>query len=687
MSANGQLVFTDVDKVTFKGVGNTSNAVIDTLTGKIGVGVDSPSANLHVVGNCFVSTNFELGGTMTMGTVTVEAQHELSAITATGNVTPHTIQFTNPTTAFTTTGNVSVGGDISISSNLKMNDVVFINATGANMVAIGNGAGTTSQAADGVAIGHDAATTSQGTKSVAIGNLTATTSQGTRSVAVGYAAGWNTQGDNAVAIGNHAAQNTQGYGTVTVGYKSGQQSQGAQAVAIGMEAGNSGQTSNAVAIGFESGKTNQGASAVAVGHKAGETNQGDNSIILNATGVALDSTTASSFHVKPVRGGNYAASALAYTSTGEIVEETNMHFDTAGNVGIGTTSPDYTLDVNGTLGQNGKELYAQRRWEIDLTAQSNAIFYPIEFKHPFLEGTPDLPDMYPVHFKVFGESLGGSDPYNENTLVGYAQGGGWSDHGPMYDVHVERHSAGEHRFQGLYEGNSGYRHGFVIYMRGGYRYSTLTDASDVVTHTTTLDYTEDSNNTKFALKNVSGTDVSGTSLNITQLVNIAGSSGEQRWMSGSINITQLGPIYNIPKTRAQIFELSTGSKYYDTTGFQDYTGYGAAWTAYSANPLYSISITGDYVNGTGGEINYRVVVENQSTSALSYFPNSTGFRKFHYVDHNRLDGHGYHGIMSGLTPGTSYKCKLQVIPTANASGTNNYNWNSLYGTITGIAWD
>ena len=46
MSANGQLVFTDVDKITFKGVGNASNAVIDTLTGKIGVGIDSPEANL-----------------------------------------------------------------------------------------------------------------------------------------------------------------------------------------------------------------------------------------------------------------------------------------------------------------------------------------------------------------------------------------------------------------------------------------------------------------------------------------------------------------------------------------------------------------------------------------------------------------------------------------------------------------
>ena len=111
MAANGQLIFTDVDKVTFKGVGNTSNAVIDTTTGKIGVGVDSPDANLHVLGNCFVSTNFELGGTMTMGTVTVRAQHELSAITATGNTTPHTVEFQNATTGLVTTGNVLVGTD------------------------------------------------------------------------------------------------------------------------------------------------------------------------------------------------------------------------------------------------------------------------------------------------------------------------------------------------------------------------------------------------------------------------------------------------------------------------------------------------------------------------------------------------------------------------------------------------
>lgn len=116
-------------------------------------------------------------------------------------------------------------------------------------------------------------------------------------------------------------------------------------ISIGSLAGESNQGTHTIAIGVEAGQTNQGFAAIAVGRRAGETNQGANSIILNATGVALDSTTASSFHVKPVRGGNFAASALAYTADGEIVEETNMHFDTTGRVGIGETNPQAKLHI------------------------------------------------------------------------------------------------------------------------------------------------------------------------------------------------------------------------------------------------------------------------------------------------------------------------------------------------------
>lgn len=136
MATNGNLNFTNVNKVTFEGVGAAPNAVIDTTTGKIGVGVDSPDANLHVVGNCHVSTNMELGGTLVMGTVTVEAQHALSAITATGNTTPHTIEFQNAETSLVTTGNVVVGGDLDISGNLGSSLVNLVYPIGAVYISV-----------------------------------------------------------------------------------------------------------------------------------------------------------------------------------------------------------------------------------------------------------------------------------------------------------------------------------------------------------------------------------------------------------------------------------------------------------------------------------------------------------------------------------------------------------------------
>ena len=132
MSTNGQLVFTDVDKITFKGVGNTSNAVVDTVTGKIGVGIDSPDANLHVLGNSYVSTNLELGGTLIMGTVNVSAHHSLEAVTAEGNTTPVTVEFQNTDTSLVASGNVEVAkeltvtGNATVSSNLTVSGDVIM---------------------------------------------------------------------------------------------------------------------------------------------------------------------------------------------------------------------------------------------------------------------------------------------------------------------------------------------------------------------------------------------------------------------------------------------------------------------------------------------------------------------------------------------------------------------------------
>ena len=66
---------------------------------------------------------------MTMGTVTVRAQHELSAITATGNTTPHTVEFQNAETSLVTTGNVSVGKDLTVTGNVAVDtDTLFVDS-------------------------------------------------------------------------------------------------------------------------------------------------------------------------------------------------------------------------------------------------------------------------------------------------------------------------------------------------------------------------------------------------------------------------------------------------------------------------------------------------------------------------------------------------------------------------------
>ena len=62
MAANGILDFQGTNQVNFMGA--ASNIVIDTVTASLGIGVDvnGPTSNLHVVGNAYVSTNLTIGG-------------------------------------------------------------------------------------------------------------------------------------------------------------------------------------------------------------------------------------------------------------------------------------------------------------------------------------------------------------------------------------------------------------------------------------------------------------------------------------------------------------------------------------------------------------------------------------------------------------------------------------------------
>jgi len=70
MAANGILNFRGANKTTFVGV--SSNIVLDNVISSLGVGVDvnGPTSNLHVVGNAYVSTDVTIAGNIDFQTIT-----------------------------------------------------------------------------------------------------------------------------------------------------------------------------------------------------------------------------------------------------------------------------------------------------------------------------------------------------------------------------------------------------------------------------------------------------------------------------------------------------------------------------------------------------------------------------------------------------------------------------------------
>jgi hypothetical protein len=126
---------------------------------------------------------------------------------------------------------------------------------------------------------------------------------------------------------------------------------------------------------------------------------------------------------------------------------------------------------------------------------------------------------------------------------------------------------------------------------------------------------------------------------------------------------------SLEKTRALMFRQNVGSYTLTQIGYQDIVDYGAAWKASSENPLYDISIAGDYSSGSETSINFRLVVRNESTGDVLYFPDSTGWKSYVY---NKYHEHSYKGIMSGLGIGNLYTAKLEVkypdgyVPTPSA---------------------
>ena len=183
----------------------TANLFVDTVTSRVGIGTTTPAYSLDVVGDINLSGDFYQGGSpfvsslwtssgtdlyynsgsvgisntapdhdlsvgsnlyvhdtgsnvlvvdgnisasntvtaqrLTLNNVSISTTVNLQQATDVGNVTSNTVQFTNPTTAFVTTGNVEVGGELSVSGNVEMSSNLTVSGNvevGGDLTVTGN---------------------------------------------------------------------------------------------------------------------------------------------------------------------------------------------------------------------------------------------------------------------------------------------------------------------------------------------------------------------------------------------------------------------------------------------------------------------------------------------------------------------------------------------------------------------
>ena len=201
--------------------------------------------------------------------------------------------------------------------------------------------------------------------------------------------------ENKIALGANAGSIAQGAQAVAIGFDAGNGLQGNTAVAVGSNAGYANQGGDAVALGFGAGEFTQGLQAVAIGAYAGQTSQPANTIILNASGSAVNGVAAqtNSFYVAPIRNATSTGNVLTYnTTTKEITYSSVFDGDVTGSV----FSDGSTMLIDGTEGKVVGPVesstvtassYIQTGVYVDLTAIAAALPTPAKGMIVFDDGT------------------------------------------------------------------------------------------------------------------------------------------------------------------------------------------------------------------------------------------------------------------------------------------------------------
>jgi hypothetical protein len=237
---------------------------------------------------------------------------------------------------------------------------------------------------------------------------------------------WDTTGTPAWAVGQTG---------IHIGTDAGKFGQGDKAIALGYNAGTTGQGNDAIAIGTSAGLTGQGANAIAIGNLAGcsGANQFPSSIVLNASGVALNAGT-TGFFVAPIRNAVQGNTISYDATTNEITYDNVKSFII-----------DHPLDpVNKHLIHvclEGPEsgVYYRGKGEI-VNGTSAEIQLPAYVGALCTDLTVQITRIYDGAVKVFNAS---EVDTSTNTFMVYGENGrfNWLVHGKRGDVTVEPNKA------------------------------------------------------------------------------------------------------------------------------------------------------------------------------------------------------------------------------------------------------